>query len=532
MDDNSLLEQVVIRLPHVIVVSVLSCAAFAQEVDVLWSATYGGTHGDWLDDVKWCPDGGVIAVGRTLSNNGDVTGNHDPTEHHMDIWLVKLDSTGALEWQGCYGSPMVDYPRRVAVAADGGYFVVGTATVNGGDVSGCHGGKDGWIFKTDQAGTLVWQNCIGGSADDEFWDVEALPDGGALILGYTYSNNGDVSGHTGTSTDALLVRVDVHGTIIWQHCFGNDQEYGRTMTRTPDGHVTILGERLGNAGCPWGGYELWAASLNAAGVPVWTTCAGGSGHESARGIARTADHGYVFVGASTSTDHHATGNHDPSGSTWDMFVVRTNSTGAILWSKMLGGTGNDGAEDVAVLPDGTIRVVGWTNSNDHDVSGNHGSRDVWIVDLDDGGQMLWSQSFGGSLFDEGWAMDVSPTGATVIGARSTSSDGDVPGTPMNWIDYWVFAIAPKDFTTHGGQPLSAGPDIQVAYDPTAGIRITCATPLRGRVSILDATGRMIQETGMDGTDLHMPVPGVAPGLYYLSITHSVGRRVKKMMLSP
>ena len=145
---------------------------------------------DWVYSVTVTPDGGYIVAGYTLSNGGDVRGKHGGA----DFWIVKLDKDGNVEWQKCLGGSNDDAAYSVAVTPDGGYIVAGVTWSNDGDVSGNHGYGDFWVVKLDGEGNIVWQRALGGNEDDSALSVSVTPDGGYIVAGYTQSYDGDVKG--------------------------------------------------------------------------------------------------------------------------------------------------------------------------------------------------------------------------------------------------------------------------------------------------------------------------------------------------
>jgi len=109
----------------------------------------------------------------------------------------------------------------------------------------------------------------------------------------------------------------------------------------------------------------------------WQKCLGGSGGEVAFDIRQTSDGGYVVAGYTNSNDGDVSGNHGGN----DAWVVKLNALGATQWKKCLGGSGGDCAYDIQQTIDRGYIVAGYTESNDGDVSGNHGNDDVWVVKL-------------------------------------------------------------------------------------------------------------------------------------------------------
>lgn len=348
-----------------------------------WEKAYGGSASEIGYSIQVTADGGYIVAGQTASTDGDVTGFHGTSAtYYPDAWVQKLDSLGTLEWQKCLGGTWYDYGRVIQVASDGGYIMVGYTQSADGDVSGGHGNNDVWVVKLDVNGLIQWQKCLGGSGDDAGYDIQVTSDGGYILCGYTKSNNGDVTGNHGYN-DAWIVKLDSIGTLQWQKTLGGTKlDFGNSIKPTSDGGYILIGRTTSNDGDISGNngnVDVWVVKLDSIGIIQWQNSLGGTGSEEGCCIQNTPDGGYILTGHTNSNDIDVSGNH---GNT-DAWVVKMNSTGMVQWQKCLGGTGyfNLGLS-IQVLQDGTYILIGYTESNDGDANGNHGEGDMWVVKLD------------------------------------------------------------------------------------------------------------------------------------------------------
>ena len=187
----------------------------AQAPAIEWQKCLGGTADDFANSIQQTSDGGFIVAGETRSNDGDVSGNHGKS----DAWVVKLNSLGDILWKKCLGGTGNDYARSIQQISDGGFILTGYTNSNNGDVSGNNGYYDAWVVKLNSSGDILWQKCLGGTYDDYARSIQQTSDTGFILAGYTFSNDGDVSGNHGFS-DAWVVKLNSSGDIIWQKCFG------------------------------------------------------------------------------------------------------------------------------------------------------------------------------------------------------------------------------------------------------------------------------------------------------------------------
>ncbi len=154
-------------------------------------------------------DGGLIVAGLTYSNDGDVSGWHEGYDEEgdslSDMWVVRLDFSGEILWQKCLGGTNREEAHSVCSTTGKGVIVVGCTYSNDGDVSGWHGDGDAWVVKLDSLGVIQWQKCLGGEREDEGYSVQQTEDNGFIVVGWTNSNDGDVSGNHGGG-DAWVVK--------------------------------------------------------------------------------------------------------------------------------------------------------------------------------------------------------------------------------------------------------------------------------------------------------------------------------------
>jgi len=350
------------------------------EGSVQWQQCYGGSGDDSGTAVRQRSDGGYTLIGSTASNDGDVSGNHGGD----DVWVARLDTSGTILWQRCLGGAMDDWGTSIQQAAEGGYIFTGCTQSNGDDVSGNHGGGDVWVVCLSASGDIQWQRCLGGSEYDIGNSIRQNTDGSYILTGETWSNDGDVSGNHG-SPDVWAVKLDNNGNIWWQKCLGGSEyEASYAIQQTADGGYILAGETWSNDGNVSGKHggewesDAWVVKLDAAGNLNWQRCLGGSGSDSGDSIQQTNDGGYILAGSTSSLDGDVSGKH---GDEWnsDVWVVKLDAAGNLNWQRCLGGLESEWGESIQQAADGGYILAGDTCSNDGDVNGNHGARDAWVV---------------------------------------------------------------------------------------------------------------------------------------------------------
>jgi hypothetical protein len=154
---------------------------------IQWQKCYGGTAADKAKSIQQTAEGGYILAGTAASTNGNITTNNGLE----NPWIVKVSATGTIEWQKCYGGNFYDAANSIHQTNDGGYIFTGNVSSNSIDVSGNHGGDDVWAVKLNNLGTLQWQKCLGGTGSDIAYSVRQTADNGYVIAGKSNSANGD-----------------------------------------------------------------------------------------------------------------------------------------------------------------------------------------------------------------------------------------------------------------------------------------------------------------------------------------------------
>lgn len=417
----------------------ISCLSYAQTPTIEWQHTFGGSALEQGSAVRPTSDGGYIVTGISASNDGMVTDNHGGNDH----WVLKLDALGAVEWKKSLGGSLGDQGYNVRQTSDGGYIFSGYSGSSDGDVSPGNGSLDFWIVKTDGLGNIEWENTLGGSGAESAYDVIQTLEGGYGAFGFeqTGSVNGDVDGNHG-SFDYWFCKLDVTGALQWQRCLG------------------------------------------------------GSTTDQGFSVVQTEDSGYVFAGYSSSTDGEVTGNHGGN----DYWIVKIDKTGVLLWEKSYGGTASDRGFNIAKTDDGGFIVNGVTASSDGDVVGSHGGLDLWVLKLDENGDMEWQKCLGGSGDDFGRDVLQTPDGGYVVCGKTNSTDGDVTGVQGDF-DYWIVKLDPTGAIvwqkTIGGTAGEAGPGSLVPF-------MTISQTMDGKFIFTGSTfsvdGDVVGNTSTSGTD--------------------------------
>lgn len=448
------------KLYFILPLLAMSICTYSQSPHILWQKSLGGSSHDDAYSIQRTTDSGYIVAGSSQSGDGDVTGNHG-----SNAWIVKLSPSGNIQWEKCYGGSILDDAKSIQQTTDGGYIFAGQTFSNDGDVSGNHGQIDYWVVKITSSGVLQWQKCLGGSNDDLATSVQQTSDGGYIVAGYTSSSDGDLTTARG-GPDYWIVKLSATGGIQWQKTLGGGApDYAQAVQQTFDGGYIVAGYSAstdGDVTANHGNYDYWVVKLSATGSILWEKSLGGTSEDRAYSVQQTSDSGYVVAGYAGSNDADITGNHGGS----DFWIVKLSSAGAIQWQKCFGGASVENAFSIRQTYDNGYVVAGFTFGVDNgDVTGTHGDYDYWVVKISSSGSLQWQKSLGGGYRDYAYAVVQSFDGTYVVAGRSYSSDGDITST-HGLYDYWVVKLSGDPAAVN---TINEQPPITITPNPTTGI---------------------------------------------------------------
>lgn len=393
-----------------------------QSPSVKWSYNYGGTSSDKATSVIQTNDGGYIVVGYSRSNDIDVPDNYGG----QDYWVLKLDSIGGKKWSKHYGGSLNDVATGIQQVNDGGYIIAGYTESNDQDISGNHGSFDFWIIRLDISGDTVWTKTYGGSGDDKAYSLSVTNDSCFVVTGYTFSNDGDVTGNNGW-IDYWIIKINSFGDTLWTKTVGTiGWEKAYSINETIDNGLIIGGS--------WYSWEAdddaGLVKLNKNGDVLWSKSFGSNiPDDRAYSVIQSNDTGFLVAGF----EENICGN-----------VIKTDSTGIKTWkvSPKCSWTPEVFTRLYSIdqIPDGSIFSAGeieaW-RANISDYKG--GGSDGWVIKLFSDGNTLWSKCIGGSGDESLNKMILTSDGDMVIVGYSNSSDKDLPNN-NGGDDFWVVKI--------------------------------------------------------------------------------------------
>ncbi|HTE23811.1 DUF7619 domain-containing protein [Flavitalea sp.] len=287
----------------------------------IWSRNYGSQFKmAGASGISETNDGGFIV-------SGDLQGCLDERPaagSNLDIWILKVDSLGILQWSKCLGSDEVDVGMNVLEIPDGGFMVSGVTMVGGGFGEGiAH--FDIFLARLDKNGSLLWQKILPGNSWETCGKMIRTRDGNYLVSGGTISTDGTYSNGKGHN-DAMLIKLDINGNLLWTKMYGGSQaEKFYDVTEDSQGNLYAVGE------------------------------------------SNSFDKDVPFVSGLTESEN--------------AWVVKLSADGNIIWSRLYGGSQDDRFNAIHCSNSGEIYLGGLTRSSDYGVPNNHYKHVTWLVRL-------------------------------------------------------------------------------------------------------------------------------------------------------
>lgn len=478
---------------------------YAQAPSIEWQKTYGGSSNEEIFDIEPTIDGGYITAGYTSSSNGDVTINHGSN----DMWIIKSDNSGNIQWQKTFGGSDIDRGTKIQQTTDGGYIVIGYTLSADGDLTNNHGEHDLWIVKLDTSGNIQWQKTYGGSGSDEGVDIQQTNDGGYIAIGATSSIDGDITINYG-QRDMWIIKLDNSGNIQWQKTYGNTyNDDGTQIRQLSDGNYVVSGNYNFSSTDT---SDFWILKLNTSGAIVWQKTYGGSSREYPYEIQITNDGGYILVGYTQSTDGDVTGNHGLG----DVWMTKLNPSGDMLWQKTFGGTSSDYGEAITQTLDGGYIISGSAQSPDGDVTGNHGSADFWVIKTDASGNIQWQKTLGGNSFDIARTIIQISNDTYIVAGATFSFNGDVTENKgLN--DAWIVKLKTEQLSTQENNIKST---ISLYPNPAKDFIYLNNLPAGTTIYITEMSGRKLLTKKSTDKKIDINISKFINGVYMIQIEHN------------
>ena len=389
--------------------------------------TYGGSLNEAGHSVISTIDGGYAVIGHAQSTDYDIT---DKTDNSYDYWLLKFNSNHELTWSKTYGGSDDDRGKDLIQTTDGGFLISGFSRSADGDVTENFGSYDFWLLKTDSSGNLLWQKTYGFSGTDQAFSVIQTSDSGYLLSGTLdvsasggEGNSRSANRHAGG--DYWVLKLNSNGEKQWSHYYGGtftDTLYD--VVETQNNNFLLVGSSDSDhvdISNNRGSYDFWVVKINNQGELLWEKNYGGSEIDEAFAITKTPQNNFIITGNTRSNDQQVSNNNGSS----DIWAIEINADGDLIWQKTYGGTSFDISKGVIPARGGGFFIVGNSRSNDKNLTNNNGNNDIWVLKTATNGKLEWQKSIGGSEIDTANGIVQLNNQEVIVVGESWSSNFDI-----------------------------------------------------------------------------------------------------------
>lgn len=377
---------------------------------VLAAVALGDGHNESL--ALFVDGGGYIYLAGSYSSDTQFGNDTLPSVGPPDIFLSRYSPTHNHLWSRAFGGPGPDYGFGVAVASDGSVYLVGTAEGPlsfDGPVIAAAGGQDAIVAKYDHSGAHQWSKSFGGSGIDRAQDA-ALDAAGNLYVTGRISPNADLGSGAVPgkgNTDSFVLKLSSSGSVSWARTFGTAGAFtlGYKVAVCGDGSIIAAGRYqgpvdFGGGALPHGaGYGFYVSKLTSAGEYVWAKGFYSNGGDGVADVVCTADNAIYVAGFLNEFEDQlaeaSIGGAQLRPKGRDGVVLRMTSSGAISWSKLVGGSGFDLLGGISILSDQPGVYLAGSYDKEFVLCEQQMPTGVGIYAgaLSDDGDCLWSRGF-------------------------------------------------------------------------------------------------------------------------------------------
>lgn len=389
----------------------------------------------------------LYAVSSSLSNDGDLLLNYG----NEDIWVIKLNHNGDTLWTKSFGGSDFERAYKILAFSDG-CLIVGSTKSNSNDFTNSKGSSDGFLLRLDENGNIIWFKRYGGTEADYLYDVIPTSDGNFLAVGESLSSNGDLAG-TGMGLSWIIKVNPNNGNRIWSKTYlgpdSNSQDYldnfFRVMELSDGSGIIAAGFTSPNFNDA-ASDDIHYEKIDLNGNVIWSKKVGSTNGGDAIGNIVDAGNGkFYLIGRLIGTGPNVSNYYGGNGDVW---IIKCDAQGNPLWNKNYGGSNWDFAFDAKKDSLNNLYIGAFTRSTDFDAVGvNFGLQDYWLLKTDSSGNILWKYRCGGSQSEIILGIEVLNNNSVVALGRSFSNDGYLKFN-NGGSDLWIVRIDSIDVTTH------------------------------------------------------------------------------------
>ena len=527
------------KLVATLAVGLLCISLHAQTANYEWLKSFSGSKDDVARGV--CLDSVSNAyVTGSFSATTSIGGQTLTSIGATDIFIAKFSSNGNLVWAKSFGSVSLDYAFDIDCEPEGNFIITGgfrqSMTLLPNTTLSSTGGFDLFTAKFNTNGDCVWAKTATGTSSEYGNEIVTTFNGNVAVIGDTQGTmiiESDTLIHL-DSTDLFVVKYDANGNKIWSKGLpGMDNAGGRAISSDGFENTYIAGSFEGdiimdtlvlNSTTPPNN-DIFISKFSPGGVLIWAKQFGGTGDDYARGIGIDAS-GNIYVSGVFSNSIDFDGLLLTAAGSSDIFLIKMDSNGNIIWCKKIGNNGAEEGCEIEVNEIGEVFITGgFSQSITLDLTNFNsiGLRDVFIAKLDSSGNFIWAKSAGSNQDDVNYAIGLNGINedlCTVGTYSGTFTDGIHSITSIGGVDSYISKIQINNIL--GINTIASGNRILIVYPNPANrfINVDC----KKGYQIFSSTGQLIKQSSQSTSKIN--ISDLPIGLYILKSENQVGRFIK------
>ena len=541
-------------------IGILNCSA--QAPNWLWAEKAGGISSDFGKCITSDGNGNVYMTGKfaspTISFGSYTLINN--SLNNDDIFIVKYDASGNVQWARSAGGNYEECGSGISVDADGNIYVTGyfsSLSINFDSFTLTNPGLRYCVFvvKYDASGNVLWANSAGeGTGYDEGKSIATDDFGNIYLTGWFQSPTITFGSCTLTNVasgyDIFVVKYRSTGDVLWAKSAGGSSTVGANydlsneITVDDNGNSFVTGTFnsptitfgsyvLTNAS----GFDIFVVKYDASGNALWAKNSEGTGGDEGKSIKADASGNCYITGCFYSPtitfgSYTLTNN---SNSYYDIFVVKYDALGNVLWAKRTGGTYSDQATSITLDANNNSYITGFFYSMTFTfgsciLTKTDADEDIFVLKYDASGNEVWAKSVGGEEPEEGYSITADASGNCYVTGYFISGTiifGNDTLTSAGGYNIFVAKLG-TDSTSSTSELNEQLIKVTIFPNP-ARDELTVEGFQKTEIEILNIHGQLIKSTTATKEYTTIDISDLSDGIYFIKVNTDKGIAVKKFI---
>jgi hypothetical protein len=436
-----------------------------------WHTFYGSSHVDKGLSLVADGSGNLLVAGFSRESWNGPNGE-SPLHAHSekdDLFVLKLDASGAYQWHTFYGGDQDEYAEALAIDGSGNLYVAGIALASWNGSSGesplnpYSGFWDIFVLKLDSNGAYKWHTFYGSGDDDYVNSLAVDGSGNAYLAGDSWASWNGPSGESPLHgfvapehDDIVILKLDAGGAYQWHTFYGSGTyDDGNSLAVDGGGNVYVAGD----SGDFWNGPgeesplhafsgfdDMFVLKLDPSGIYQWHTFYGSSDADFGRSLVIDGSGSLYLLGVSYVPWNGPSGEsplhaHSGDGGTTsaNIAILKLGSSGTYEWHTFYGSNESlSNVRSLALDESGYLYGIGesagaWDGpSGEQPLHGFSGKWDILVLKMTVGGAYQWHAFYGSDGEDTGYSLAVGGNGNVyAAGSSCVSWDGPNGESPIN-----------------------------------------------------------------------------------------------------